>query len=677
MGFFQFGRKMDIGLEISLEDIPIFSSLTPAEQKIIEKKARLLEYKRGDIVYEEGTEADAFYVVSAGRFRLFNRPRGDRPEQTLLNFYRGDHFGETSLLTGRPHSATVEAKSDGLILKLEKKDFLRLVNEMPAISLHLNRSLGHRLTMSAGGTRRREVKISALYAKGRNSQDGHLWFDFARNLMEVGRGDVVLIDFVSPVSPLVSEQLKKGNIPAYQLSTMEPSRESDLRNFLIPHPSGFHYLHVGFENAGDREEKRLSALLSSLTARYDHLLLQLPWDNTHLSFRALKQSDEIYLYSRPEVQDLVETSRLVGEFEKAFGFSRSEIKVLVPEDDNGNREITFEEKERLLGQRIFSLVPDRHRQADRYDANLRYLAKELSGNLTGLALGSGAAYGLAHIGVLRVLEQENIQIDVVAGSSIGALVGAIWAAGYNADQLEEFAFGIDKKTAFFKIFGFADLSIAHHGFFKGQKLHHFLAPYLGDKTFQDLKIPLRVTATNLFTAEEVIFRAGKVTDAIRASVSIPGIFRPFQHEGQLLIDGGVIDPLPVRVLSKLGVKKIIGVNVLPSPMDWAEKHKIQQEKYRKRMEMVANKNFWDKAVTNQVDRFHKRYSDNIFNVIMNTIQFMEFEMAEVWGKKADILLHPMVPDAHWAQFYYPQKFIKAGEEVARAQINEIKQLLAE
>src|SRR3989338_6433151 len=146
MAFFQFGRKIELAKEYSLEEIPVFSSLTPAEQRLIEKKARLIEFKRGDKVYEEATAAEAFYVVISGRFRLYNKTKSGGGEHTLIHFYRGDHFGETSLLTGRLHSASVEALKDGIILKLEKNDFLRLVNDIPSISLYLNRSLRHRLT---------------------------------------------------------------------------------------------------------------------------------------------------------------------------------------------------------------------------------------------------------------------------------------------------------------------------------------------------------------------------------------------------------------------------------------------------------------------------------------------------------------------------------------------------
>jgi CRP-like cAMP-binding protein len=139
MPFFHFGRKIEFTKEYSLADIPVFSSLTPFEQKAIEKKARLMEFKRGDVVYDEDTPPDAFYVVISGRFRLYLKGRPGRPEKTLIFFHRGDHFGEVSLLTGKMHSASVEAKRDGVLLRLDKDDFLKLVQEYPSISLFLRK----------------------------------------------------------------------------------------------------------------------------------------------------------------------------------------------------------------------------------------------------------------------------------------------------------------------------------------------------------------------------------------------------------------------------------------------------------------------------------------------------------------------------------------------------------
>jgi len=677
MGLFQFGRKIDTGKEFSLADIPIFSSLSTSEQSHVEKKARLTEYKRGDIVYDEGNESDAFYVVVSGRFRLFNRLRGDKGEQTLIFFYRGDHFGETSLLTGNLHSGTVEAKSDSLILKFDKKDFLKLVNDIPGISLHLSRSLGHRLTLGQGGRgHRREVKITAFYTKVPGPRPTALWIDIVKGLMTQSRRNAVMLDLVPFQDSVIGEQFGSG-IPSFSIEDADSNRETDVKSKLIEHPSGFHYLRVSIANPGEIEEKKLSQLLTFLTYKYDYLFVRLPTEIIHTGFHSLKHSDLVYVYSESDSDSLASCRELLEEFEKGFGFSRNEIKILIPEDQEDLRETAFEDKELFLGQRIFSLIPDKEIKAERYDSVIRYLAKDLTGNLVGLALGSGAAYGLSHIGVIKALERENIPIDVVAGSSMGALVGAIWAAGYGSEDLERIAGTIDKKRGFFRVLGFRDVSIAHQGFFKGNQLCRFLKPYLGGKTFQDMKKQLRIVATNMFTAEEVVFRAGPVVDAVRASVSIPGIFRPMSYKGQFLIDGGVIDPLPVRVLSQLSVKKIIAVNVLPSPKDWAAKYQMHLDSSRKRDELMTYQKFWGKIFRQSTDHFKRRYSGNIFNAIMNTIQFLEYEMSQNSGMKADVLIHPICREAHWAQFYYPKKFIKAGEDAAMELMPEIRRLLSE
>ncbi|MBI3306348.1 MAG: patatin-like phospholipase family protein [Candidatus Omnitrophica bacterium] len=676
MGFFEFGKKIDLGKEYSLEDIPLFSSLTNSDQKLVEKKGRLVQYRRGDTVYDEGTKADAFYVVISGRFRLFHASPSHATEQTLLYFYRGDHFGETSLLTGRPHSATVEAKSDGLILRLEKEDFLKLVNDIPAISLHLSRTLGHRLTKSEAAGHRREVKIAAFCTQGNPQEVFHLWIDFAAAVAHETKRKVLIVDFVSERNPRFREEFHRESQTSYDLSQSENPREGEFNAALVEHPAGFYYAHILSDSVAGKDEKRVSSLLTFLTYRYDYLMIRLPRNMGHVSFEGLKQSDTVYVHCEADKQSLTACSESLQELVQGFGFSKRDVKVIAP-DKNIKDENTFSEFEKILGFRIFSLVPEREDKSKKYQTSLRYLAKEWAGTLVGLALGSGAAYGLAHIGVLQVLEEENIPIDVVSGSSIGALVGGLWAAGYSAQELKELALGINKRTGFFKLLGFQDLSLAHWGFFKGHQVNRFIKSYIGNKTFQETRIPLRIIGTNLFTSEAVTFEAGRIVDAIRASISIPGIFRPFFYKGDCLIDGGVIDPLPVKVLSQMGVKKIIAVNVLLGPKDRIERNRLIQETQAQKMKQFASKSMWGKISMEMAEAFKTRYAINIFNVIMNTIQFMEYEMAETWGHKADVLIHPVVYEGNWAQFYDPVKFIKAGEEKTREQLTEIKRLLAE
>ncbi len=675
MAFFQFGRKIEFSKEYSLADIPVFSSLTLSEQKLIEKKARLLEFKRGDMVYEENTPPDAFYVVVSGRFRLFLKERPGRHEKTLIFFHRGDHFSEASLLTGRMHSASAEAQRDGVLLKLEKDDFLKLVNDFPTISLFLNRSLGYRLTkVEAAHKNQQEVKISSFYGREDSRAALECWADIAGALCEESKKKVVLVDFVDPHTAMVSETLQLNASKSFDLSQMDPSGESELKSCMVRHGRGFDYLHISGGLEKVRDEKKLSILITFLTYRYDYLLMRIPESLDNVTFKLLKLSDGVYIYS--EAHELEEAAQSMKAFHQSVGFSKSDIRLLLP-DVMEKKLFALETKEEILGLRVFSLIPSKNEQPERYRQTMRFIAKEFCGTLLGLALGSGAAYGLAHIGVLKVLEREGIFPDVIAGSSIGALVGGFWAAGFTAQEIENIAKTIQMNTAFFKLIGFRDLSIAHRGFFKGNQVVRWLESYLEGRTFRDMKIPLKIIAADLATSEKVIMESGRVSDAIRASISIPGIFRPVAHKETHLIDGGVVDPLPIKDLSLMGVKKIIAVNVLPGPKDRIERNRIQAEKQRSKEEALAQKQVWSRLFLKGKDKIYGRYAVNVFHVIMSTIQFLEYEIAESWGAQADVLIHPIVREAHWAEFYSPEKFISLGAEKTELHLAEIKRLIAE
>ncbi|HWY80098.1 MAG TPA: patatin-like phospholipase family protein [Candidatus Sulfotelmatobacter sp.] len=174
----------------------------------------------------------------------------------------------------------------------------------------------------------------------------------------------------------------------------------------------------------------------------------------------------------------------------------------------------------------------------------------------GLALGSGGAKGLAHIGVLKSLEKHNIPINYIAASSIGSLIGAHYARYQNVKKLEEIVFNFDRK----KGIGLFDFTVIG-GIIKGKKTEGFISEILENATFKELKIPLVIVATDFNTAQSIIFNDGNLTKAIRASIAVPTIFQPIFYLDKLIADGGLSNPVPVSVVSEMGADITIAVNL--------------------------------------------------------------------------------------------------------------------
>lgn len=181
----------------------------------------------------------------------------------------------------------------------------------------------------------------------------------------------------------------------------------------------------------------------------------------------------------------------------------------------------------------------------------------------GLALSGGGARGLAHIGVLKVLEQEGIPIDFLAGTSMGGIIAAGYAAGLGAEYMAEEARRMGRLRNMVKLM---DRSLPTRlGLFEGQKVQEYLASHLGNITFDDLQIPLALLAVDLDSGEEVVLRNGPVVEAVRATISLPGVFAPFRLDAHLLVDGGVLNNLPADVVRRMGADVVIAVDVSIDP----------------------------------------------------------------------------------------------------------------
>ena len=175
----------------------------------------------------------------------------------------------------------------------------------------------------------------------------------------------------------------------------------------------------------------------------------------------------------------------------------------------------------------------------------------------GLALSGGSAYGYAHIGVLEVFEENNIPIDIITGTSMGALVGGVYASGVSILDMH-------KKLSNFSKIKMVDVNplfLTHGGLIVGNKVTNVLKSMVGNKTIEECKIPFRAVASNIENGEKYVFESGNLVQAIRASISVPGMFKPVKIGNMTLVDGGLSDNMPVEEARKLGADVVIGVDV--------------------------------------------------------------------------------------------------------------------
>jgi NTE family protein len=266
----------------------------------------------------------------------------------------------------------------------------------------------------------------------------------------------------------------------------------------------------------------------------------------------------------------------------------------------------------------------------------------------GIALSGGAARGIAHVGVLDILHKAGIPIDIVAGTSAGSVAGAVYASLLDTNKMLGYALDPVWK----KVINYSDPTLGKTGFLKGQKAKKILERFLGgEPDFKDLKIPFACVATDIDTGEEIILKEGSVIDAVRASISIPGIFTVVEREKRYLVDGGLTTPLPVHVARELGADFVIAVNVNPS---------VSMQALKKDENLSAQ---------------HKE--PNLLHILMQSIYITTYSLAHASMAEADVVIQPNVGHISAADFKRADEFVRLGWEAAEKVLPEIKKKLAE
>lgn len=667
-------KSLDPDKSFIVNYAPIFADLSASEKNLIIEKSKVVEYKKGDIIYKQSDPAHAFYCVIIGRVKIFNISSGKKEVLEYLNC--GKYFGIISLLTQEPHSVNAEAANDSKILMLSKEDFQAILHKIPNLAIDLSKTLSRRLRKKDTQEKRIfESNIMSVFSAVREVGRTMYAVNLALSLKKETGKSVILID----VTPSVSQ---KPTAPVL-LDTPFLTDSAIRQAILQEKDAGISILNISYDSANSVYAANLNALLTYLTGDYHYVIVDLPALMDAVIFQLLNQSDLIHIITDYDAHNLEKTKALLSDLFRKVNYPQDKIKVIINAGIEG-KGFSHEEVSKSLDYKIYATLPLCLERASRvileephseYAKVIRRIARDVGDVRVGLALSGGAAFGLVHVGVIKVLEKENIPIDMVAGSSIGALIGALWASGFDSEELAKITLTLNNKKKVFRLL--VEPSFPKLSFSKGRRLRDFLEKYIADKTFQDTRFPLKVVACNLSKRQELIYDTGKLIDAVMASIAIPGIFSPTKINGDLIIDGGIIAPVPIGTLVKLGIKKIIAVNVFPSPENIKQNYEFNLRRRDEEKRQAELKGFFAKIAHNLGMRFNRMLFPNILDIIVNSIQTLEYVIAETDCQKANIVIRPIATGVDWYEFFKAEELIKKGEEEARNSLAALKSLIRE
>lgn len=661
-----------IDKDLIIKEIPLFAGLSERECALIKEKSKFVEYKKGQHIYEEGSPPSAFYYVILGRVVIHTQDRYGN-KKILEYLHRGKYFGIISLLTNEPHSVTAEALNDCLILAINKDDFNIILKKIPRIAIDLSQTLSRRLKRKDIHQKTIfESTIISIFSSYSHAGKTIYALNLSLSLAKETHKSVIILDIAPPDKiHTLPQKLNIGAWRIFNLTGAAVINPAMLKELTLTSGFGIDLICFNYQPDDESCVRKLLAILSLLVNYYHFLILDLPTSIDRTVLGMLNQSDIIHLLTSPADDDLRSTHNLIERLVTGFNFQEEKIKIIINEYKLSK--LTYEEEIKILNRKIFATLPKIEFEFTNrlvldepnceYAKATRRIARSIGENLVGLVLGVGVAYGLCHIGVLKVIEEEKIPIDIIAGSSIGAFIAALWSTGKSSEEILAITKDFKEPRHIRRLI---DLTIPVRGFIKGNKLYKFFRQYLEDKTFYDTKIPLKIIAADVKRRESKILDKGLLVDAIMASCSIPGVFAPFKMKEEMLFDGGVTNPLPTEALLKMGVNKIIAVNVTPSRDDILRQYeKIKGQISAPKKEPTAKTGLF------------APFKINIVDIIFSSIEILQSEVAQTEAQLADVVLHPDTSGLYWLDLHKGIEFAKRGEIEARRQLDRIWKVINE
>lgn len=632
---------------------------------------RLERFERGSAIYLSGAASEQLYVVRDGEVHIRRNVPGDAPRVIGIHG-SGSLFGEVSLLTGEAHSSDAVAALDSSVYCIPGGAFQELMELEPGVAAALAETLSRRLgrSLNSAGeesparlfalfhptdpTRGADLSRSLAEAIARENPGPALLFSLNEFAAHSSSADDILLQILAgwpriniwemvrlmgwqdqPYDALYGGAIFRApGAPGGAASSARALPDLDALVKLTPDLLG-------------RLRKYYAVILFDCGRRTDHPIIQ----------RIVSQCDEI-LVARPAAgagaggadalrfRDAVRDLRACADrFElRSALITEGEAVLALPDEDVWTRRIVLSDPGRRAQESGAQSRPDRR---------LQRLARRLSGAARGLCLGGGGARALAHIGVLQVFEEAGLEFDAAAGASMGAVIATAYAMELDAAEIARLVAAVIPDSD-----AILDKALPLVSFFRGRKLSRALLRGFGDLRFEDLDLPLFINSSDLDTGQVIVFDRGFVATALRASVTLPGVFPPVRLGPYNLVDGGVLNNLPGSALRKNGMQRVLGVNVTPLEDRRAAAVDIQ-------------------ARSGGVLARLKDYLSlpPILKIVSRSIAIQGQELLRFRLEDFDAIIHPAVQGFDIFDFHRREEIIAAGRRAAEAQLDEIKDAL--
>ena len=666
----------------ALQNVLMFRNLPLEAIDLIAEKLQVVEFAKDVTIFGIDDPGDCMYIIKSGEVKIIAGEDG--VGEVLAFLGRGNYFGEMALLTGEPRSASVVTSLDTELFKLTKSNFDYLLAKHPSIALTLSHVLSQRLRDVSIKKAGRQNKIICVLNTVQRVHEKIIVVDIARKLRKETNGKVVVLELDS-LRPEIVSMLKldrKDTGARWVLENLDNIQEDELSKILPEDDDGVKFFLLPTE-----ENLPLSSyiiqLLSLFKEYYNFVLINLSLgsDLEHGIVKTMEQSNTILYLMKQDGEATEESLLPLQQIHKDYFHLMKKIEIAVVWDSSHQTvsEVLYNLVERhrihflrvddsvqfLFKRHLPEITTVSEEKSPQAYQDVSRIARRLGNVSVGLVLGGGGARAYAHLGVLKALAEEGIPVDIVAGTSMGAFIGALYIMGKSIEEILELSW-----EAWKKLNSPVSWTLPRIAFIKGKRIHNLVHEIFGDILIEELPLPFFCVAGDLVSGQEVVIGRGKLFEAILATGALPGFFEPVSRDNMYLVDGGVVNNVPGDVLKKQGIDMVIAVDVTPE----REVHLLPSIS-KDGSSFPKTRNIRQK-VSLYAKHLKSRFGTILLpRIVMRVIAIEGLEITRNKSRYFDIHIKPNLEDFDLFDFKRLRQIVEIGEQAGQQQIAKIQETM--